>query len=300
MKQGVSQWLLGLILVAFPIGCLILTFALIHNPPQTMAEDEELDSASELTPPDKVTQLPDFSSIEHIPDRKEAFYELLMPMIEWRNHQLSAMRETVLQMQEQLDLGENLSTEQQRRLEKLRVHFRVSEDNYSSAEEALEVLKIRVDVVPSAMVLAQGAAESGWGTSRFAVEGNNIFGQWCYRKGCGLVPGSRSEDMSHEVQIFETVNEAVATYFRNINTNRAYRELRQLRSELRAQDQPLTGTALVEGLQRYSSRGQAYIEELRELIRFNDLEDVEERLAQKASQAESEDSTESSTQEGEG
>lgn len=300
MKQGVSQWLLGLILVAFPIGCLILTFALIHNPPQTMAEDEELDSASELTPPDKVTQLPDFSSIEHIPDRKEAFYELLMPMIEWRNHQLSAMRETVLQMQEQLDLGENLSTEQQRRLEKLRVHFRVSEDNYSSTEEALEVLKIRVDVVPSAMVLAQGAAESGWGTSRFAVEGNNIFGQWCYRKGCGLVPGSRSEDMSHEVQIFETVNEAVATYFRNINTNRAYRELRQLRSELRAQDQPLTGTALVEGLQRYSSRGQAYIEELRELIRFNDLEDVEERLAQKASQAESEDSTESSTQEGEG
>lgn len=276
MKNSVSQWLIALALVAFALGCLILTLVLMQNPPRPITDDDldDLD-VPDVSEPEIVRQLPDFAAIDHIPDRKQAFYELLMPMVEWRNFQLSAIRIEVEEMLARLDSEQPLTAQQRRRLERMRVHFRVSEDNFPTAEQALEALHSRADIIPPAMVVAQGAAESGWGMSRFAVEGNNIFGQWCYRKGCGLVPGARSANMTHEVQVFDTVNDAVATYFRNINTNRAYRELRQIRDQLRANNQPITGTALVEGLQRYSSRGQAYIEELKELIRFNDLENIE-------------------------
>lgn len=294
MKHGVSQWLLGLGLVAYPLACLVLIFLLVQHPPLTITE-EEPEPEPALTAPETVEELPDFAAIDHIPDRKEAFYQLLIPMIEWRNYQLSGIREEVEQMHRTLDEQEPLTAQQQRRLERLRVHFRVSEDNYPTDRQALAALRHRADVIPASMVLAQAAAESGWGTSRFAVEGNNLFGQWCYRKGCGMVPGARSEGMSHEVQVFDSVNEAVATYFRNINTNRAYRELRQIRASLRAQELPLTGIALVEGLQRYSSRGQAYIEELKELIRYNDLENIQQQLAQADDIAESADPREEAT-----
>ncbi len=273
MKQGVTQWLLGLSLVAFAAGCLVLTLFLAHHLPQPLEPAEETPG---IPRPASVKKLPDFTQIDHIPERKRAFFSMLMPMVEWRNHQLRQLRTDVETMSETLASGAELTDDQANTLEKLRIHFRVTEDNYPETEEALEVLRRRVDIIPPEMVLAQAAAESGWGTSRFARQANNLFGQWCYRKGCGLVPNARSEDASHEVQKFETVNDAVSTYFRNINTNRAYLEVRQIRAKQRAEGQVPTGLAMVEGLHRYSSRGQAYIEELKELIHYNDLEQVEE------------------------
>jgi len=277
MKQGFTQWLLGLGLAAFPLGCLVLTFYLAYHPPQSMEDAAaERQEPPAVPRPAEIRQLPDFASIGHIPDRKRAFFELLVPMVEWRNHQLEQLRADVDTMRSVLAAGKSLSSRQRAQLERLRIHFRVDEDNYPNAEEALDELYLRVDILPIGMVLAQGAAESGWGTSRFAQEANNLFGQWCYRKGCGLVPNARSDDMSHEVQKFATVNEAVSTYFRNINTNRAYREVREIRAEQRARGEKPTGMAMVEGLIRYSSRGQAYIEELKELIRYNELPNVHE------------------------
>ncbi len=273
MKQGLTQWLLGLGLVAFPLGCLVLTLYLAYHPPEPMEEAVEDTGVSR---PADVKALPDFASIGQVPDRKKAFFEMLIPMVEWRNQQLGQLREDVQTMRSTLAAGKNLSGNQRDQLERLRIHFRVDEDNYPDPSDALDELYKRVDILPMEMALAQAAAESGWGTSRFAREANNLFGQWCYRKGCGLVPNARSEDMSHEVQKFPTVNAAVSTYFRNINTNRAYREVREIRANQRAQGTTPTGMAMVEGLVRYSSRGQAYIEELKELIRYNELENVHE------------------------
>lgn len=273
MKQGVTQWLLGLSLVAFPLGCLVLALFLAHHLPQPLEPAEEVPGISR---PATIKKLPDFAGISHIPDRKRAFFSMLMPMVEWRNHQLRQLRTDVEAMIETLANSGKLTNEQARELEKLRIHFRVTEDNYPDTKEALEVLRRRVDIIPREMVLAQAAAESGWGTSRFARQANNLFGQWCYRKGCGLVPNARSADASHEVQKFDTVNDAVSTYFRNINTNRAYLEVRQIRAQQRANGQTPSGLAMVEGLHRYSSRGQAYIEELKELIHYNDLKQVKE------------------------
>lgn len=280
MKHGLTQWLLGLGLVAFPLACLVLTFYLAYHPPQpleeSLPEQDPEQQQSRIPRPAEIKQLPDFASVDQIPERKQSFFEMLMPMVEWRNQQLGQLRKDVQTMRSTLAAGKNLNSSQRGQLERLRIHFRVDEDNYPDSTDALDELHKRVDILPVEMVLAQAAAESGWGTSRFAREANNLFGQWCYRKGCGLVPGARSEDMSHEVQKFPTVNEAVSTYFRNINTNRAYREVRDIRAAQRERGDTPSGMAMVEGLMRYSSRGQAYIEELKELIRYNELEDVQE------------------------
>lgn len=280
MNQSLSKWILALALTLFPLGCLVLTFLLINSQPQI---DEE--EVSAVPRPARISQLPELAEISHIPERKKIFIELLIPMIEWRNSLLLGWRAEVQEMEASLDRGETLTRVQRERLDMLRERFKVSEENYPTDEEALDILKLRVDIIPKGMVLAQAAAESGWGTSRFAVQANNIFGQWCYRQGCGLVPSNRREGAKHEVQKFATVNDAVDAYYRNINTHRAYRELRQKRAQLRNQDLPITGEVLVGELLRYSSRGEAYVEELRELIRYNDLanaqifeEDLEETL----------------------
>src|SRR5690606_11880502 len=135
----------------------------------------------------------------------------------------------------------------------------------------LRVLLRRVDVLPSSLVLAQAANESAWGTSRFAVEGNNYFGQWCFTEGCGLVPDRRLSEASHEVKAFTSAGESVEAYFMNINTFGAYQGLRLMREELRRSGQIIDGLTLAEGLESYSERGEEYIEELQSMIQFNEL-----------------------------
>lgn len=127
----------------------------------------------------------------------------------------------------------------------------------------------RVDGLPEALVLMQAANESAWGTSRFAKQGKNYFGQWCYRRGCGLVPLQRTEGMNHEVAKFEDIGDSVRSYFRNINTNSAYKTLREIRAQLRADNLGLKSELLAPGLVSYSERGFDYVEDLLAMIRVN-------------------------------
>ena len=122
------------------------------------------------------------------------------------------------------------------------------------------------------MALAQAALESGWGTSRFAREANNLFGQWCFDEGCGMVPDRRIAGAQHEVRSFETVDAAIAAYFRNINSHPVYAPLRDIRQSARKRGGGLSGLDMAAGLTRYSERGEAYIDEVRQVIRVNDLE----------------------------
>jgi Bax protein len=127
-------------------------------------------------------------------------------------------------------------------------------------------------MIPAAMVIAQAAIESGWGTSNFAQEGNNLFGEWCYTKGCGIVPRRRAASASHEVRKFDSIEDSINSYYRNINTNNAYRSLRDLRAKIRHNEAHFTGSALVAGLGKYCGRGEVYIHEVRGLIQSKDLE----------------------------
>jgi Bax protein len=128
-----------------------------------------------------------------------------------------------------------------------------------------------VDPVPPSLALAQAAIESAWGTSRFAVQGNNLFGQWCYKKGCGLVPLQRNSDSHHEVAKFATVSESVESYIRNINTHRAYIDFRATRAQLRGAESPASGYQLAENLLEYSELREKYVHEVQAVIRINNL-----------------------------
>ena len=128
---------------------------------------------------------------------------------------------------------------------------------------------VRVDIIPTSLVLVQAANESAWGTSRFARIGLNFFGIWCYRTGCGMVPGGRNTGAKHEVAAFQSVDAAVSGYFNNINKHNAYHVFRTIRAELRAQDQPLDAEILATGLLPYSERGAQYVLDLTDMLRHN-------------------------------
>lgn len=271
--QKNASWLLGLALLGYALGTLALILFLAHHslPKDEIAAPKE----PEITDLISSTPLPDFVSIEQTPERKKAFVDLLLPMIEQKNNYIQKNRKSLYKMKEQLAEGKPLTEKQQIKLEQLRERYRVRHEVYPETARAIEILLLRADIIPSSMVLAQAAIESGWGTSRFAVEAHNLFGQWCYKPGCGLVPERRPANATHEVQKFDSVEASVDAYYRNINTHNAYREFRQLRAALRAQDGELTGTELVEGLGKYSGRGDVYIRELRTVIRVNDFENLQ-------------------------
>ncbi len=119
------------------------------------------------------------------------------------------------------------------------------------------------------MVLAQAADESAWGRSRFALFGHNLFGQWCFLPGCGIVPKRRPKGAHYEVQRFNNENEAIASYFHNLNTGKSYR---MLRAQSRKNNKPLSGITLAQGLNHYSSRGIKYVREIQQIIRRYKLE----------------------------
>jgi Bax protein len=229
---------------------------------QSSKEEQEYFESHPIT-----TEKPDFVAISDVKQRKQAFFEFLAPFVEEKNELLLRDRETIKQI---LANEEPPTREEKRWLKALRELHNLKDVGVYLHEDVAELLTY-VDIIPTSMVLAQAANESAWGTSRFAVEGNNYFGQWCFRKGCGLVPSSREEDADHEVRKFNDARESVFAYVDNLNSNPAYRELRQIRAQLRAENKPVTGLELVHGLDHYSQRGQEYIDEIESLIEYNQL-----------------------------
>lgn len=201
---------------------------------------------------------PDFKEITSISERKQAFFEFFRPLIEAENAKILALRDALQHHPKQALVA------------KLASQYNVMLDNPRS-EDDIKNLLAHVDIVPASLALAQAAMESAWGTSRFATEGNNYFGQWCYTKGCGLVPTQRNAGATHEVQAFVSPANSVAAYMRNINRHNSYRTLRTLRAKARTSQQPIYGCTLANGLGNYSERGQAYVDEIKQMIRINGL-----------------------------
>ena len=121
--------------------------------------------------------------------------------------------------------------------------YRVKLDSSGIDQQWLDQMLHRVDVIPEALVLVQGANESAWGTSRFATQANNYFGQWCYTAGCGVIPLKRGEGMTHEVAKFTSVQESIEGYFMNVNRNKAYEALREIRYQRHMRGESLTDTS---------------------------------------------------------
>ena len=214
---------------------------------------------------------PDFTAFDDTNERKEAFFGYFLPLIEEHNVEILSLRAELLRLEEQKD---SLSGRQQRRVENLASNYELEEFSIA-AQEDWDVLLRRVDVVPPSLALAQAANESAWGGSRFAQEGNNYFGHWCFVAGCGLVPDARQQGARHEVAAFDSPQHSVQRYIFNLNSHEAYTQLRLKRAALRENGEPITGLKLAEDLGRYSERGEAYIKELQSMIRCNNLAELD-------------------------
>lgn len=214
--------------------------------------------------------LPDFSVYTDVKEKKQAFFGFLKPIIDSENQRVLAIREEVKDFYEQQLAAKPFSYSQQKRLEKLAFRYDV-EGLGSDDPEFFKLLLKRVDTVPASLALAQAANESAWGTSRFARKANNLYGQWCFKAGCGLVPKQRSSGKVHEVASFTSPRASVRSYIHNINTSHAYADLRAMREKQRQAQAKLNGHQLAAGLLKYSQRGEAYIDELRAMIRVNKL-----------------------------
>ncbi|GAB3292582.1 glucosaminidase domain-containing protein [Pseudidiomarina andamanensis] len=237
----------------------------LHVQPESIHESE---ATTELPQVGTVVDVPDFNQFADVRDKKQAFFSFLAPIVQVENSTIEQEREQIVRIQEHLLAGNKLSNAQTKAFATIAKRYNVEIDT-NDYEATFAVLLRRVDVVPEALVLVQAANESGWGTSRFATEALNFFGQWCFRKGCGLVPDARVDGMNHEVRKFSSVNASVRSYLRNINTHPAYFELRQLRAEKRASGADVRALDLTPGLLSYSERGEEYIHELNSMIRVN-------------------------------
>lgn len=211
--------------------------------------------------------LPDFSNYTQVQQKKSAFFDYILPLVNKSNQLVLADRSEL-----EMLAGEagDLTFFQRRTLNEIAEDYFVDREDRSD-KEIINQLLLRVDPVPASLALAQAAIESAWGTSRFAVQGNNLFGQWCYKKGCGLVPLQRNSGSQHEVAKFSTVSDSVESYIRNINTHRAYKDLRVSRARLRSAENAASGYQLAENLLEYSELREKYVHEVQAVIRINKL-----------------------------
>jgi Bax protein len=213
--------------------------------------------------------VPNFAGFSNVIEKKRAFFAYLQPEIQRQNEIILKEREMVLALQKVMLQQQNFNQHQQEVFNNLIKKYQFTGDKILSLEQTFKMLIRRVDTIPVALVLVQAANESGWGASRFAQEGYNFFGLWCFKKGCGFVPKQRNDNAVHEVAKFRDLSHAVMTYTRNLNRHYAYKDLRMIRQNLRQADKPVSAKALAAGLSSYSERGQAYIDELLSMLRVN-------------------------------
>lgn len=267
MSAGIRALLLVFPLVVFAI------WGALHVPsPDSRdagaGEDITLDALPSL-PRWANIDLPNFSQYQDTSEKKNAFFSFLYPRIVLANSRILIERQYLetLSRKDSLDESETDWLEQQ--AERLRV------DEEPGSDEMFRRLRSRIDFIPPSLVMAQAANESAWGTSRFALEGNNLFGQWCFSKGCGVVPQGREEGKSHEVAAFDSPYRSIRSYIQNLNRHPSYQMVRDLRREARENGRFASGTALAAGLVSYSERGEEYISEIRSMISFNKLADYD-------------------------
>lgn len=208
---------------------------------------------------------PNFAAIEPLALRQMAFIRFMVPKINDSNQGILDTRSHVLALLVTYQTGGALSHADQFWLYTTADVYQVPNFNIKSQASIHELL-LRIDEVPTSLVLAQAANESAWGASRFAVRADNFFGQYCYVEGCGLVPLSRPEGTIYEVEKFNNVQDSIDNYLYNLNTNSNYAAFRQLRYQMRLNGKFLTGFQLVPGLQNYSILGQDYIDRIHNII----------------------------------
>lgn len=205
----------------------------------------------------------DLADTPDVSDRKAMFFKTMLPLVLKVNEEIRAERRRLWSLHTQQRRGEKLDAVD-------RLWLIVMAERYRVARGDVDALLARVDAVPVSLTLAQAVEESGWGTSRFAREGNALFGEWTW-DGTGIEPLNRDAGKKHRIRAFATLIDSVRSYALNLNRHRAYRGLRKARAVMRTQGETVDSRKLLGHLLRYSERGSAYVEALNHIIDINNL-----------------------------
>jgi Bax protein len=201
--------------------------------------------------------------IENTKKRKEFFIQIVLPLILQENNNIRLDRKRLFSI-----INKSNNTD----LEKKWLNKKYKQ--YGIPSKDLLTLKVRMDEVPVSLAIAQAAKETGWGTSRFAQEGNALFGQWTW-SGEGLKPKEADENKGHKVMKFNVLQASVRAYQRNLNTHKTYKEFRLARAQLRDAGKPLDSIILSNYLDKYAETGQQYVKIIQKIIKQNDLKDFD-------------------------
>jgi len=228
-----------------------------------------------------ISDVPDgFRDMRVIDRRKSLFFRSMLPLILTVNEEIEADRERLLAISQSIGTEEGaarpLPEEDAAWLNDLSARYGLDqEDDETTLGEVIDVLKVRVAPIPASLAMAQAVEESAWGTSRFAREGNALFGQWVWNEDAGIVPEEQREGQEYAVRAFESPIQSVRAYAKNLNTHWAYTQFREQRSEMLTSDTQPDGWTLAETLTRYSERGEAYVASLHAIMRVNQLQPLD-------------------------
>ncbi len=231
-----------------------------QTPTEVPEETQSIQYMYTASLPERILQIQD------VQERKQCLIEILLPLVLRANETILKQRLMVDDIKGRLPY---LSREDEEILNSLARLYLVPQ---GPPEVMVEELLMRVDVLPVSLVLAQAAIESGWGTSRFSIKGNNIFGMRTF-SGYGMVPSQRPEGERFAVSVFDDLQSCIDYYLWNINTNPKYEELRYIRSRSSG---PYNSYALVHGLKNYSEQGSEYVRKVENLISYNALKEYDE------------------------
>tara|TARA_B110000259_G_scaffold12031_1_gene12953 strand:+ start:874 stop:2007 length:1134 start_codon:yes stop_codon:yes gene_type:complete len=218
-----------------------------------------------LVKPVSLSLLPaEIKKIENTKERKELFIQIILPLVIKENNNIKLDRIKLFGV---LNKSKNTNNEKNWLEKKFK--------QYGVTNKDLSTLKIRLDEIPISMAIAQAAKETGWGTSRFAQEGNALFGQWTWT-GEGIKPAGADDDSTHKVMKFKVLQASVKAYHRNLNTHSSYKEFRSARAQLRDEGKELDSSILTKYLDRYAETGKEYVKILQQIINQNQLTDFDD------------------------
>ena len=220
--------------------------------------------AGQKVKPIYLTKLPkDLKSLGDTKKHRDLFIKILLPLILDENEKITQDRKKLFKI-----LSKNFNTVGER------VWLKRRFKEYKIDDQDLTKLKMRMDIIPVSIALAQAANESGWGTSRFALEGNALFGQWTWSKK-GISPKNKDPNKSHKILQFQILKASVRAYKNNLNTHNAYREFREVRAQLRQENKQIIGLDLTQYLKAYAAIGEKYVAILDDIIERNSLTDFD-------------------------
>ena len=218
-----------------------------------------------LVKPVALTLLPkEIKMIESTKKRKDFFIQIVLPLILKENNNIKQDRKTLFKI---INKSNNTAPE--------KLWLEKKYKQYGVTSKDLSTLKIRMDEIPVSLAIAQAAKETGWGTSRFAQEGNALFGQWTW-SGEGLKPKDAKDGENHMVMKFNVLQASVRAYQRNLNTHSTYSDFRRARAVLRDSDKALDSLELSKYLNKYAETGTQYVEVLQKIIVQNKLKDFDD------------------------